>query len=106
MAFKQFVLPNTSAGNAVNIDAPIVIPAGAPGAPEAAEEIIISRRLRLQPSDFQMFGYTGGCAGCVNLQKGTPGSRNHTEACRLRMEKCLSDSIEGRARKERANLRR
>ena len=84
----------------VVIDASTIVPVGAP--PEIVEEIPIARRPRMERSDFVWFGYTGGCPGCVHLQAGSPGSRNHNETCRSRTEKHLEDTADGRERKNRA----
>ena len=60
----------------------------------------------MKRSDFIRFGYTGGCPGCVHLQAGLSGSRNHNQACRATIEECLEKTPEGRARKDRAVQRR
>ena len=73
---------------AAAIPAHFVIEAGehVPGlAPEVAEEAVNARRARLVPRDFVAHGYTGGCPGCIQLQRGGGVSRNHSEACRSRM---------------------
>ena len=64
------------------------------------------RRMRLAPSDFLVHGYTAGCPGCVALRRKTGQSKNHSEACRLRMKQCLTGTSEGRSRKEREAGRR
>ena len=89
----------------------------APAPPPAAREHIpqeheqTARRIRLHPADFERFGYTPGCAGCSALRQhsagmGTGERRNHTEACRTRMEELLIQTPEGRARKQREVDRR
>ena len=60
----------------------------------------------MERSDFLSFGYIGGCPGCVHLQAGLTGSRNHSEVCRSRIEACVEDTPEGRYRKDRAAQRR
>ena len=74
--------------------------------PEISPEIPIARRPRMEASDFFRFGYTGGCSGCVHLQAGSSGSRNHNEACRSRIEKHLEHTVDCRERKSRALQRR
>ena len=101
--FEQHIVPTANADNVV-IDAPVDAPVGAPL--EIAEEIPIARRPRMEKADFTRFGYTGGCPGCVHLQAGSTGSRNHNEVCRTRIEECLDKTAEGRARKGRAIQRR
>ena len=75
------------------------------GVPDVPAVDIQARRLRLQKRDFLAHGYTGGCAGCIHLQRDLPGSRNHSEACRKRIEdKIMSDEAEA-SRKHRADAR-
>ena len=54
------------------------------------------------PRDFAKFGYTAGCPGCVQLQRGGGTSRNHNEICRTRLEELLEETVEGQTRKQRA----
>ena len=62
-----------------------------------------ARRMRLNPDDFKQHGYTKDCPGCVSLRDGTMvrARRNHTEACRSRMEEII-----GGDRVRRAGARR
>ena len=46
----------------------------------------VPRRVYLQKDDFERWGYTSGCPGCISILKGT-ARQMHTEACRGRMEK-------------------
>ena len=50
-----------------------------------------ARRMRLNPDDFKQHGYTRDCPGCVSLRDGTSvrARRNHTQACRDRMEEII-----------------
>ena len=60
----------------------------------------------MEQFDFLRFGYAGGCSGCVHLQAALAGSRNHQEVRRSRIEACLDNTLECRARKDRAAQRR
>ena len=61
-----------------------------PSAPSDAyvSEPTAARRMRLNPEDFKQHGYTKYCQGCDSLRDGTSvrAWRNHTQACRDRME--------------------
>ena len=47
---------------------------------------IVPRRLYLKPADFRKYGFTQGCPGCTHAQTNIGPKRNHSEACRHRME--------------------
>ena len=55
------------------------------------------RRVRLNPSDFKVHGFTPGCPGCTAIKNGSV-SQNHSEACRSRMENCLRGTPQGSKR--------
>ena len=57
-------------------------------------------RMRLKRDDFISRGFTEGCARCKSILSGGP-VRNHTEACRKRMEGLMKDTDEGQARLKR-----
>ena len=59
----------------------------------------------LKPEDFQTFGYTVGCPGCDQLQMGGSVRRNHTDACRNRIETELDKTEVGKDRLGRAKNR-
>ena len=40
----------------------------------------------MKPADFRTFGFTQGCPGCTFAQTNIGPKRNHSEACRKRME--------------------
>ena len=81
--------------------------AAAPAAPATSADAPTSRRrVCLKPADFASHGFTAGCPGCIRLQQGGGIVRNHTEACRRRIETALEESAEGRNRKTRAHDRR
>ena len=71
--------------------------------PEGVQAVL--RRAKLNPGDFTRHGYTVGCPGCEQLQLGSPVRKNHTEACRKRMETELSKTSEGQERLGRAKDR-
>ena len=62
--------------------------------------------MRLTLGDFKIHGYSAACPGCVHLQRNTGTPRNHTEACRSRIEDALEQTDIGRLRKERAAARK
>ena len=74
--------------------------------PPEVETITTARRMRLTPGDVLAHGYTAGWPGCTNLRRKSEKSRNHSEACRLRIEGCLDMALEGRAKREREAARR
>ena len=47
---------------------------------------IVPRRIYLKPDDFRKHGFTQGCPGCIFAQTSVGPKRNHSEACRNRME--------------------
>ena len=65
----------------------------------------VQRRAKLNPGDFERHGYTVGCPGCEQLQLASPVRKNHTEACRKRMETELGKTSEGQERLGRAKDR-
>ena len=63
---------------------------------------VVPRRVYLMPRDFVKYGYTQGCPGCTFAQTGIGPKRNHSEACRLRMESEIArDARDGRIEKAR-----
>ena len=57
-------------------------------------------RMRLKRDDFIERGFTEGCLGCRAILSGG-GVRNHSEACRKRMEGILKETSEGQGRLKR-----
>ena len=47
---------------------------------------IVPRIVYLRPGDFSQHGFSQGCPGCSYAQDGIGPKRNHSEACRRRME--------------------
>ena len=99
--FEEYIVPNSDSYTPFVIYAPVY---AVPGAPEVPSTTITARRLRLQKTDFERFGYTAGCSGCVHQQRGLP-PRNHSEACRQRVEDAVTQDNEGKERKERVEAR-
>ena len=100
-SFQEYVDPETEAPKPS-----VILPCPAAGfAPEMPSIEPQSRRLRLQRRDFLRYGYTGGCGGCVHLQSNLPGSRNHTEACRIRIEEAIAKDDQEAGRKMQADAR-
>ena len=60
--------------------------ASAPTAQPTRGTGIVPRRLYLKPADFKKYGFTQGCPGCTHAQTNIGPKRNHSEACRNRME--------------------
>ena len=58
-------------------------------------ESTAARRMRLRPEDFKKYDYTKVCPGCVSLKSGTSvrARRNHTQACRDRMEEAIGEVL-------------
>lgn len=50
------------------------------------------RSVYLKKEDFEQFGYTDGCEGCRRMRSGGLRHKNHTPACRRRMEACLNEA--------------
>ena len=57
------------------------------------------------PEDFDVHVCTPHCPGCTALRPGAATKRNHSEACRKRIEKLLLESPGGQARKQREHDR-
>ena len=73
--------------------------------PPPAEPGLTGRRVRLQAADFDVHGYTLGCAACRRHEFQGRRFNGHTEGCRRRMEELLRQMPEGRARVEKAYAR-
>ena len=73
-------------------DSPDILPTRGTG--------IIPRRMYLKPSDFAVHGFTQGCPDCIFAQTGIGPKRNHSDACRQRMEAEIGkDASDDRAAK-------
>ena len=58
----------------------------------------------MQGGGFLINGYTGGCPGCIHIQRDRPGSRNHNEGCSKIIEELVSGNEAEAARKRRADV--
>ena len=68
--------------------------ASAPTAQPTRGTGIVPRRLYLKPADFKKYGFTQGCPGCTHAQTNIGPKRNHSEACRNRMESEIANNDE------------
>ena len=103
-SFEQYIDPSQQIPDRIVTDPSPVVRDGLPEMPEVT---VKSRSIRLMPQDFQLYGYTGGCPGCIHLRRGGAGqSRNHTQECRDRREKDIETTAAGRARKEKETARK
>ena len=88
----------------VTIDTPVNSDDGPTDAAQRAPQ-----RTRLNKKDFELHGFTPGCAGCEARKPGAVyhGSHppNHNQTCRSTMETILSQSSEGRLRLDEAEAR-
>ena len=75
-----------------------------PAAAVAADTVREPMRFSLTRDVLEKIGYSDGCPGCSAAMIGL--SRNHTEACRARVEAALHQHPEFAAGKERADTRR
>ena len=66
---------------------------------------LVPRRTRLVPDDFKAYGFTVGCQGCEQVQTGSSLRRNHSQACRHRIENELSKTDQDKYRLERTKDR-
>ena len=72
--------------------------------PASDDREFVPRRLYIKSRDIEKYGVTPGCKGCVAVLRGGRGVP-HSEACRMRLIEQISQSDEGRARKEAAEQR-
>ena len=105
ITFEEYIDPSSTDPDGIVVKVPesLIDPSVIPAEPALTQHV---RRMRLAPEDFQKFGYTGGCQGCIHLQRNSPSRRNHSEACRKRIEAEVTKTAEGRARKEKESQRR
>merc|ERR1712051_420987 len=64
------------------------------------EKTSTPRGVRTEKTDFEKYGYTDGCEGCIRMQTGGE-RRSHTQQCRERMLKAMSDDDEGQEKMRR-----
>ena len=61
-----------------------------PVAVEAAfSQAVIPRRFRIMTDMLAAYGYSAGCAGRRHKRSGFTGARDHTDACRRRIEEAI-----------------
>ena len=73
------------------------------GAP--ADRAFAPRRTRLLPEDFVNSGFTSGCRGCAWLQDRVGSRVAHSNECRERMEKLMTETEAGKERLQKAQDR-
>ena len=76
------------------------LPVPAPTAAVTRKRVKIRRDVELVK-----YGFTPNCVGCDAAIRGAD-AQNHTEACRIRIEACMSADPEGAEALERAAQRR
>ena len=64
----------------------------------------VRRRMKITAADLERDGYTEGCPGCENSRRGLY-AREHTEACRERIERLHEEKVTGRNKKQEADKR-
>eukprot|EP00435_Cladocopium_sp_Y103_P036481 s3436_g9.t1 len=72
--------------------------------PKGEERDFKPRHLYVLKSDIAKFGYTPCCPGCLAQIEGS-AARSHNEECRLRIQRKLMETDEGKARVEKAKER-
>ena len=81
----------------VNFDAPADV---APLEANLAAPSRQIRRMKITARMLAKYGFTEGCEGCRYKQAGLDESRNHSEACRTRIEEAMEEDEEGKRNKE------
>ena len=66
---------------------------------------IILRRTQLRKDDFHKRGFTEGCRGCRAIIMREKSARDHSEACRSRMEQELETTESGNLKLQRTRER-
>lgn len=66
---------------------------------------IVPRRARITPKDLLKYECTVGCPGCEAIQLGLDQKRNHSEACRARIEAAMAEDEGDKERLARAKDR-
>ena len=72
--------------------------------PKGEEKDFKPRHLYVLKSDIAKFGYTPCCPGCIAQIEGS-AARSHNEECRLRIQRKLMETDEGKARAQKAKER-
>ena len=92
-------------GDRVGIRAPVLQPHAAIPLPPLVPEFRQVRRAQLRKTDSEQFGYTDNGPGCANARAGRKQAVDHSEQCRVRVERILETTTEGHERLERARDR-
>lgn len=71
--------------------------------PSTEEDAEGPRHIKLRRKDFEKYGITSECPGCVRLKRGAKPPYRHNDVCRARMEKHIA--ADDKPRWERYNLR-
>ena len=72
--------------------------------PAAQQRDFKARNLYVMKSDIELYGYTPQCPGCDAQLMGLP-QRAHNDECRMRVQRKLQESEEGKERVKRAQER-
>ena len=66
-----------------------------------------ARKLRINQSDLDNYGYTDRCPQCEHANKygKIRAGGNHSDACRARITECLRDTVAGRRRQNEQEFR-
>ena len=78
-----------------SLDLPVADPEVEIQRPEVREKEYVPRRIYLREKDFEEFGRTVGCKGCLAKMSGAVHAI-HSDACRARMQKEMQATDEGR----------
>ena len=69
---------------------------------ELGDHEVVSRRERITPKTLETYRYTKGCDGCLYKRAGLGESKNHSEACRRRIQE-LRQSDRGQDQPEQGD---
>ena len=76
-----------------------------PSNPDKSAPSVIPRRTRITPADLKTYGFTVVCQGCESIEMGHDQRRNHSEACRQRIDTAMKESEAGQERLQRTKDR-
>ena len=92
MSYDEYILEGAKTTPAVTFARPAAVEPEPP-VPMRGRDFV-PRRLYTKASDYIAHGYTQGCRGCEWLQNKLGTRTGHTEECRTRIEKAVSESAE------------
>ena len=99
--FEDFVLKGANTAFKVSFPKTSTVPVKQP----TRDASIAPRRVDLKPDDFRKHGFTQGCPGCIFAKTSHGPKRNHSEACRNRMEaEIAKDPMDMRMKKQMGGL--